>query len=269
VLLQSSQASGGVVETLRRLVVTRFELLVGLVVFLLAVVAGVLTRRYVGRFLRGLDIPAAVEGTPFERTARRLGTSTVGLLANLCGLFVLVVGGLVALRLVNAVPQDLLTVQLTGFVRQLFIAVIVLIVGVITGDKLELYTRERLRSVKVPEVGLLPSLVKYSVFYVAALIALGQLGVATLPLVVLLAAYAFGLVVVGGLATKDLLAAGAAGVYLLLTQPYAIGDEVEVDGRRGIVQEVDTFVTRVEADGEEYVVPNDRVFRGGIVVVRE
>ena len=268
-LLQSAgPEGGGLVETLEQLLTTRFELLVGIIVFIIAVAAGVLTRRYVGRFLRGFDVPAAVEGTPFERTARRLGTSTVGLLANLCGLFVLVVGGLIALRLVNAVPQDLLTVQLTDFFRQLFIAVIVLIVGVIIGDKLELYTRERLRSVKVPEVSVVPTLVKYSLFYVAALIALGQLGVATLPLVVLLAAYAFGLVVVGGLATKDLLAAGAAGVYLLLTQPYAIGDEVEVDGRRGIVQEVDTFVTRVEADGEEYVIPNDRVFRGGIVVVR-
>ncbi|MFC7234008.1 mechanosensitive ion channel domain-containing protein [Halosegnis marinus] len=258
----------GLDATLHRLLADRFELFVGIVVFLLALVAGVLTRRYVRRLLRGLDVPTAVEGTPFERTAQRLGTSTVGLLANLCGLFVLVVGGLVALRLVNALPQDLLTTRLTDFFRQLFIAVIVLIVGVITGDKLDLYVRERLRSVKVPEAGIVPTLAKYSVFYVAALVALSQLGVATLPLLVLLAAYAFGLVLLGGLATKDLLASAAAGVYLLLTEPYAIGDEVEVDGRRGIVQEVDTFVTRVEAEGEEYVVPNHRVFRRGIVVVR-
>lgn len=258
----------GLDATLHRLLVDRFELFVGTAVFLLAIIAGVLTRRYVRRLLAGLDVPTAVEGTPFERTARRLGTSTVGLLANLCGLFILVVGGLVALRLVNALPQDLLTTQLTLFFRQLFIAVIVLIVGIITGDKVDLYIREQLRSVKVPEASVIPLLAKYSVFYVAALVALSQLGVATLPLLVLLAAYAFGLVVVGGLAAKDLLAAAAAGVYLLLTEPYAIGDEIEVNGRRGIVQEVDTFVTRVENDGEEYVLPNDRVFRQGIVVVR-
>ncbi|PSQ20023.1 mechanosensitive ion channel protein MscS, partial [Halobacteriales archaeon QS_9_67_17] len=68
---------------------------------------------------------------------------------------------------------------------------------------------------------------------------------------------------------KDLLAAAAAGVYLLLTEPYAIGDEVKLDGHRGIVQEVDTFVTHIEAEGEEYVVPNDRVFRRGVIIVRE
>lgn len=259
----------GYVPELHRLLTDRLELFVGLVLFLFAFVAGIMTRRYVNRFLRGMDVPDAVEGTPFERTAQRLGTSTVGLLANLCGLFVLVVGGLVALRLTNTLPRDLLTVQLTGFFRQLFIAVIVLIVGIITGDKTALYVSERLKGVKVPEAGLLATLAKYSIFYIAALVALSQLGVATLPLVVLLAAYAFGIVFLGGLATKDLLAAAAAGIYLLLTEPYAIGDKVEVDGRRGIVQEVNTLVTRVETDGEEHVIPNDRVFRGGVVIVRD
>ena len=261
--------SGGYPAGIHRLVTDRFEMFVSIVVLLLALVAGLLTRHYVRRLLARLDVPETVEGTPFERTARRFGTSTVGLLANLCGLFVLVIGGLIALRFLRTLPQDLLTVQLTEFFRQVFTAVVVLIVGLIIGDKLELYASEQLRGVKLPEAGLLPVVVKYSVFYVAVLIALAQLGVTTLPLVVLLAAYVFGIVFLGGLAVKDLLAAAAAGVYLLLTEPYAIGDEVEIDGKHGIVQEVDTFVTRIEADGEEYVVPNDQVFRGGVVLRRE
>jgi len=255
--------------TLRRLLTERVDLFVGILVFLLALVAGAVTRRYVREALREFDIPEAVAGTPIERTARRLGTSTVGVLANLCGLFVLVVGGLITFRIVHTMPQNLLTLRITGFFRQLFIAALVVVVGVIAGDKLELYLRERLRGVKVPEAGVLPLLTKYSVFYIASLIALAQIGVATRPLLVLLAAYVFGLVFIGGLAMKDLLAAAAAGVYLLLTEPYAIGDEVKLDGHRGIVQEVDTFVTHIEAEGEEYVVPNDRVFRRGIIIVRE
>ena len=254
---------------LRKLFTERVDLFVGILVFLLALIAGGVTRRYVREALREFDIPEAVAGTPFERTARQLGTSTIGVLANLCGLFVLVVGGLITLRIVHTVPRDLLTLRITGFFRQLFIAALVVVVGVIAGDKLELYLRERLRGVKVPEAGILPLLGKYSVFYIAFLIALSQIGVATRPLLVLLAAYVFGLVFIGGLAMKDLLAAAAAGVYLLLTEPYAIGDEIELDDHRGIVQEVDTFVTHIEADGEEYVVPNDRVFRRGVVIIRE
>ncbi|RLM82197.1 mechanosensitive ion channel family protein, partial [Halobellus sp. Atlit-38R] len=111
--------------------------------------------------------------------------------------------------------------------------------------------------------------VKYSVVYVATLIALGQVGVQTLALIVLLAAYAFALVLFAARATKDLVASAAAGVFLLLRQPYGIGDEVRVAGERGVVQEVDLFVTHIETDGEEHVLPNHAVFREGIVLIRE
>jgi len=104
---------------------------------------------------------------------------------------------------------------------------------------------------------------------VAVLIALSQLGVATLALVVLLAAYLFALVLLGGIALSDLLKSGAAGSYLLLNQPYAIGDEVQIGDARGIVQEVNLFVTHVENDGEEFIVPNSTVFEKGVVRIRE
>jgi small-conductance mechanosensitive channel len=44
---------------------------------------------------------------------------------------------------------------------------------------------------------------------------------------------------------------------------------VAIGDHEGIVQEVDVFVTHVEADDREYVVPNHLVFRRGVVLVRE
>jgi small-conductance mechanosensitive channel len=158
--------------------------------------------------------------------------------------------------------------QVTRNLPRLFVAVLAVIVGLIAGDKAEIGIQERLRSVKLPEVTVLGAIAKYSIYYIAALIALAQLGVATAALLVLLAAYAFGLVFLCGIAFKQFLAAGAAGIYLLLVEPYSIGDEVRIDDKRGIVQEIDMFVTRIETEGEEYIVPNQRVFDSGIVRVR-
>ena len=73
----------------------------------------------------------------------------------------------------------------------------------------------------------------------------------------------------GGLRVLDLPQVGAGGSYLLLEQPYAIGDEIEIDDRRGIVQEVNLFVTHIERDGEEFVVPNRAVFETGVLRVRD
>jgi small-conductance mechanosensitive channel len=232
------------------------------------VVAGWLVRLLTGRFLRRVGVPAIIEGTSFERTAREFGTSTVDILAAVAGYFVfgIAVFAAVAVAEIQYVARFWNTVA--GFLPQLFFAIVVLIVGVVLGDKVELLISERFRGVKLPQIGVLPLMAKYSVFYLAALIALGQVGVATAALIVLLAAYVFALVFLGGIAFRHLLSAAAVGTYLLLHQPYTIGDEIRVGEIRGVVQEVDLFVTHVEADGEEHVVPNSTVFVDGFVRIR-
>ncbi|MFW6317348.1 MAG: mechanosensitive ion channel family protein [Halorubrum sp.] len=232
---------------------------------ILAYLVGVINRRLLTR----AGVPEAIEGTAFERTVREFNTSTVRILAQLSSYFIVAVAVIVSLTVAEINYLDQFWSSVASFLPRLFVAVIVLIVGVVVGDKAELLVAERLRGIKLPELGVLPPLVKYSVVYVAALVALGQVGVQTLALVVLLAAYAFAVVVFAALATKDLVASAAAGVFLLLRQPYGVGDEVKVAGERGIVQEVDLFVTHIEADGEDHVVPNHSVFRNGIVLIRE
>lgn len=225
--------------------------------------------RWVVRFCDRAGITDLVEGTPFERTAREFGTSTVGIIGVLAALFVYIASLVLALHVARLLNVQLFWARFTGYIPRVFIAALAIIAGLIVGDKAKLVISNRLKSVKLPEAGLLPELVKYSIFYIAALIALSQVGIATDALLILLGAYTFGVVFLSGLAFKDLLAASAAGVYLLLTEPYAIGDEIEINDKRGIVQEVDMFVTHIESDDEEYIIPNQQVFRSGIIRIRD
>ena len=240
-------------------------LLVVVVGLIAAAVLGTLTTRALVRF----GVPEAIEGTAFERTAREFDTSTVEVLGTLVRFFVLGITFLAVLSVGNVTVAASFWSRTVQFLPQLFFAVIILIVGVVVGDKVQLVVGERLTGIKLPQIGVFPRLAKFSVFYVAVLIALSQLGVATLALVVLLAAYLFALVLLGGIALSDLLKSGAAGSYLLLNQPYAIGDEVQIGDARGIVQEVNLFVTHVENNGEEFIVPNSTVFEKGVVRIRE
>lgn len=244
------------------------NLTVAVGVLVAGLILGAITAWVIRRILVALGVDEAVEGTPFERTARRLGSSTVRILAWLCGFFVFIVAALFAAGTLELLPSAAFLNDIGSFLPKVFIAVLVVIVGILLADKAELLVGEQLRSIKLPEVTLIPTLVKFSILYIAALIALSQLGVATGALLVLLAAYAFGIVFLSGLAFKDLLSSAAAGIYLLLTEPYSIGDEVEINGNRGIVQEVDVFVTYVESDGEEYMIPNRKVLRDGAMRVR-
>jgi small-conductance mechanosensitive channel len=244
------------------------NLLVAAAVLLAGLLIGAIAAFLVRRVLIASGVDDAVEGTPFERTARQLGSSTVQLLAQLSGVFVFAVAALYAARTIGLVPEQALVEEIGRFLPRLFVAVLVVLTGLIVADKAELVVDERLKSIKLPEVTIVSTLVKISILYVAVLVALSQLGVATGALLILLAAYAFGVFFLSGLAFKDLLSSAAAGVYLLLSEPYTIGDEVEVDGHRGIVQEIDVFVTHVERDGEEYIVPNRKVLREGAMRIR-
>jgi small-conductance mechanosensitive channel len=262
--------------TIRTPLVTAREVVLGvpgriwlaLGIVLMGVLLGYLVNVVNRRLLDRAGLPETIEGTAFERTARSLGTSTVDIIGQLSMYFVVGLGILVALSVAQV---DVLTVfwgEVAAWLPGLFLAVVVVLVGLVVGDKVEIVVRDRLSGIKLPQVGILPLLAKYSVFYIAVLIALATISVPISALLVLLGGYVFGVVFLGGIAFKDMLASGAAGMYLLLNQPYSIGDQVEVGGQRGIVQEVDVFVTHVESEGEEYIVPNRKVFESGIVRVR-
>ncbi len=254
---------------IRRIFSEETAFTVSIAILILGIIVAYWTWRWVNTVLQTAGVDDIVEGTPFERTAQSFGTSTISILSQLAALFVYITAIILALNVAQLMDVQLFWAQLTGYLPRLFIAILAVILGLVAGDKAKLVVSDRLRSVKLPEAGLIPEIVKYSIFYIAALLALSQIGVATDALLVLLAAYAFGLVFLSGLAFKDLLSAGAAGIYLLFAEPYAIGDKVKIDDKRGIVQEVDMFVTHVEADGEEYIIPNQQVFRSGIVRIRD
>ncbi|SDJ36109.1 Mechanosensitive ion channel [Halovenus aranensis] len=246
---------------------TAFTLAVGILI--IGLVISYLVWRWTHRLFEQTGINDAVEGTSFERTAQGMGTSTAGIIGQILAVFVYVLTAIFAFNVAQIFDTALFWTRVTNYLPRLFIALVAIIVGLLAGEKGQLLVQERLQSIKLPEVAIIPTLVKYSIYYIAGLIALAQLGVATAALLVLLGAYAFGLVFLGGLAFKDLLAAAAAGIYLLLNEPYSIGDEVRIEGTRGIVQEMDMFVTHVETDGKEYIFPNQQILREGVVRIRE
>lgn len=258
---------GDLVREIARMLPTQYW--VAVVVFAFGLVLGLLVWRLNRAILTRAGVPEAIEGTAFERTAREFGTTTVDIVASLSALFVVIVSTVVAFAVADVAGAAIFSTGVASFLLRAFLAALIVIGGVLVGDKAELLVSERLRSVKIPEASVIPTIAKYTVFYLAALLALAQIGVDVLVLVLLFGVYAFALVLFGAIALKDLLTCGAAGMYLLLSEPYGIGDEVRIGDTRGIVQEIDVFVTRVESDDEEFVVPNRKALRDGIVRIRD
>lgn len=107
----------------------------------------------------------------------------------------------------------------------------------------------------------LTSLFYYLILIVAAVAALGMMGVQTASVLTMLGAA--GLAV--GLALQGTLSNVAAGVMLLIFRPFRVGDFVDVGGTAGSVDSVGLFATVLNTpDNVRIVVPNSGIYGGTI-----
>jgi small conductance mechanosensitive channel len=115
----------------------------------------------------------------------------------------------------------------------------------------------------------LASFLKNIVYYVllifVCIAALNKIGIETTPFIALIGAA--GLAV--GLALQGSLANFAAGVMLIILQPFKVGEEIEAGGASGIVKEIQIFSTVMETnDKKTIIVPNAKITSDKIVIHR-
>jgi small conductance mechanosensitive channel len=109
-----------------------------------------------------------------------------------------------------------------------------------------------------------PTLIRYIQNAVGAILnivlvvaILGFFGVQTTSLAALIAAAGVAI----GLAWSGLLANFAAGVFLIILQPFKVGDFVTAGGIMGTVQEIGLFVTYIDTlDNVRHIVGNGKIF---------
>jgi small conductance mechanosensitive channel len=99
-------------------------------------------------------------------------------------------------------------------------------------------------------------LVKLLVLVFALVIAMAKFGITIAPMVAAIGAGAFGLT----LAVQGPIANYGAGLALILTRPFKVGNTLTLHGLTGVVQEIKLGLTiLVTEDGEQITIPNRKV----------
>lgn len=97
---------------------------------------------------------------------------------------------------------------------------------------------------------------KISVFVLAVIVALGNFGISIAPMIAAVGALTFGV----SLALQGPISNYGAGLVLILTRPFKVGNTVEIQGVSGVVQEIKLAVTVLStADGEKVTIPNQKI----------
>ena len=241
------------------------DLTVALLIVAGGIVLGYVAGRLLRRLCRSLGLDDFVEGTTFERVAESLGTSTVGIVATTVEWAVYLTSVFMAFDVLGFdILDQTILMRLTNYLPNVVVAFFILVFGAILGDKAAVLASERLEGIKISDVGVVPTLVRYSVVFVAFLMALSQLGVSTLALHILLSAYLVAVIAVAVVSLRAVLPSIVSGLYILSTHQYGIGDNVRIGEVEGVVQEVDLLTTRIDDGEREHVVPNSEIFEEGV-----
>lgn len=106
------------------------------------------------------------------------------------------------------------------------------------------------------------SVVRYGLMAFVLIAVLARFGVETTQLVAVLGAATLAI----GLALQGTLSNVAAGVMLILFRPYRLGDMVELNGRRGVVRDINLFVTELATiDNVKITLPNGQCWGAPIL----
>ena len=158
--------------------------------------------------------------------------------------------------------------SLLSFLVQVVVAIIVLLIGSrIIKFLLKLIRKSLDRSkVEAGVVTFLCSLVKYSLYFVLAMIILAQFGVTTSSVVAVLGSAGLTL----GLALQGSLSNFAGGVLILLLKLFVVGDYIidGVTGQEGTVSSITIFYTKLlTIDNRMILIPNGTLSNSSITNV--
>jgi small conductance mechanosensitive channel len=141
---------------------------------------------------------------------------------------------------------------------QILAAVITLIIGLIVARWLSRLVVQVCvkRNLDVTLSRFLGNVVKLIIIGFVLIMALSKLGIAITPLIAALGAVAFG----SSLALSGLLSNYGAGLTIIVTRPFVVGNTIEVKGISGVVEEIGLGATHLSnEDGEQITIPNKHI----------
>jgi small conductance mechanosensitive channel len=163
--------------------------------------------------------------------------------------------------------EDIQTVQklinividfIVNFSFQVVGAVLVLIIGVLVARAvssffLKLFEK---KEIDITLSKFIASLIKGIILGFAFIVAIGKFGITIAPLIAALAAMAFG----ASFAIQGPLANYGAGLVIVLTRPFVVGNTIKVSDVSGIVEEVKLGATILtDEDGVKITIPNKHI----------
>ncbi|WP_394130220.1 mechanosensitive ion channel family protein [Shewanella maritima] len=141
---------------------------------------------------------------------------------------------------------------------QLIGAIVIFLIGLLVASKVSNLVAKQLKkhNIDITLTQFTSNLIRITIIIMVAVICLGKLGISVTPMVAAIGAASLG----AGLALQGMLSNYAAGITIIVTRPFVVGNTIEIKGVAGVVDEIklgQTILTNEE--GEQISIPNKHI----------
>jgi small conductance mechanosensitive channel len=153
---------------------------------------------------------------------------------------------------------DIIIEFFVNYSFQIIGAIIILIIGFMVAKKVALFVEKLLltKNMDVTLTKFIATTLKVVIIIGVAIIALGKIGITITPFVAALGALSLG----AGLALQGLLSNFGAGLSIIATRPFIVGNTIKIQGCTGLVKEIKLAYTVLETEDKELItIPNKHI----------
>ncbi|QYJ86612.1 mechanosensitive ion channel family protein [Shewanella mesophila] len=153
---------------------------------------------------------------------------------------------------------NLLTEFLVKYSFQLIGAGLIFLLGLWVASKVSNLVAKQFEKHKIDITlsNFVSNLVRILIVVMVGIIALGKLGISITPMVAAIGAASLG----AGLALQGMLSNYAAGVTIIVTRPFVVGNTIEIKGVSGVVKNIHLGLTQLtNEEGEVINIPNKHI----------
>ena len=153
---------------------------------------------------------------------------------------------------------DAIVAFFVNYSFQLIGAIIILIIGMFVAGRTARWVEHFCigKKLDITLSRFIGSFIKIAIIVGVAIIALGKLGISVTPFVAAIGALSLG----AGLAVQGLVSNYGAGLNIIITRPFVVGDTITVKGVTGIVEEVHLACTILtDEDSVRIMIPNRHI----------
>lgn len=158
---------------------------------------------------------------------------------------------------------DLLVEFFVNYSFQLIGAIAVFIIGLYAAKKSAQFLLKFCdkHDLDVTLANFLSNILKFTIMIMISIICLGKLGISVTPFVAAIGAASLG----AGLAFQGLLSNYAAGLTIVITRPFVIGNTITVQGITGVVKDIALGATYLTNEEEETITIPNRFITGEVL----